>query len=86
MLFSVGYTLPYDQSGVIFSLSKVQNFLVPPGNPLVCLLGRAKNVVTFLNSISQTKTSVGGLNKAFFSPFEATKKGVKNALKGVYIG
>jgi hypothetical protein len=27
MLFSVGYTLPYDQSGVIYSLSQVQNFL-----------------------------------------------------------
>jgi hypothetical protein len=26
MLFSVGYTLPYDRSGVIFSLSQVQNF------------------------------------------------------------
>jgi hypothetical protein len=27
MLFSIGYTLPYDRSGVIFSLSQVQNFL-----------------------------------------------------------
>jgi hypothetical protein len=26
MLFSVGYTLPYDQSGLIYSLSQVQNF------------------------------------------------------------
>jgi hypothetical protein len=63
MLFSVGYKLPYDRSGVIFSLSQVQNFLVPPsGNPLMYLLvgGGAENVVTFLNSISQTKTSVGG--------------------------
>jgi hypothetical protein len=80
MLFSVGYTLPYDRSGVIFSPSKVQNFLVPPsGNPLMYLLagGRAENVVTFLNSISQTKTSVGDLNKVFFSPFETTKKVVK---------
>jgi hypothetical protein len=78
MLFSVGYTLPYDRSGVILSLSKVQNFLVPPScNPLMYLLvgGRAENVVTFLNSISQTKTSAGGLNKAFFSPFETTKRG-----------
>jgi hypothetical protein len=63
MLFSVGYTLPYDRSVVIFSLSKVQNFLVSPsGNPLMYLLvgGRTENVVTFLNSISQTKTSVWG--------------------------
>jgi hypothetical protein len=37
----------------------------------------------FFNSISQTKTSVGGLNKAF-SAFETTKMGVKKALKGVY--
>jgi hypothetical protein len=27
MLLSVGYTLPYDRPGVIFSLSQVQNFL-----------------------------------------------------------
>jgi hypothetical protein len=27
MLFSVGYTLPYDQSELIFSLSQVRNFL-----------------------------------------------------------
>jgi hypothetical protein len=32
MLFSVDYTLPYDQSGVIFSLSKVQNFLGDEGD------------------------------------------------------
>jgi hypothetical protein len=33
----------------------------PSGNPLMYLLvgGRAENVVTFLNNISQTKTSVG---------------------------
>jgi hypothetical protein len=33
----------------------------------------------FFNNISQTKTSVMGLNNAFFSPFETTKgeKGVK---------
>jgi hypothetical protein len=31
MLFSVGYTLPYDRSGVIFSLSQVQNFLGDEG-------------------------------------------------------
>jgi hypothetical protein len=52
MLFSVGYTLPYDQSGImIYSLSQVQNFLgddfkppkqkgahPPSGNPLMYLL------------------------------------------------
>jgi hypothetical protein len=32
MLFSVGYTLPYDQSGVIYSLSQVQNFLGDEGD------------------------------------------------------
>jgi hypothetical protein len=38
-IFRVGYTLPYDQPGVIFSLSQVQNFLgdegdcSPPSNP-----------------------------------------------------
>jgi hypothetical protein len=32
MLFSVGYTLPYDQSGVIYSLSHVQNFLGDEGD------------------------------------------------------
>jgi hypothetical protein len=36
--------------------------------------GRAEKMVTFLNNISQTKTSVGGLNKQFL-PFETTKKG-----------
>jgi hypothetical protein len=41
----------------------------PSGNPLMYLLagGRAEKVVTFCNNISQTKTSVGGLNKAFFT-------------------
>jgi hypothetical protein len=82
MLFSIGYTLPYDQSGVIFSLSQVKNFLgdegdccplqtpphPPSGNSLMYLLvgGRVEKMVTFLNNISQTKASVGGLNKAFF--------------------
>jgi hypothetical protein len=78
MLFSVGYTLPSDRSGVIFNLSKVQNFLVPPsGNPLMYLLvgGRAENVATLLNSISQTKTSVWGLNKAFFHHLRQQKRG-----------
>jgi hypothetical protein len=44
-------------------------FLPPSGNPLMYLLvgGRAAKVVTFLNNIYQTKTSVGGLNKAFFT-------------------
>jgi hypothetical protein len=32
MLFSVGYTLPYDQSGVIYSLSQVQNLLGDEGD------------------------------------------------------
>jgi hypothetical protein len=32
MLFSVGYTLPYDQSGVLYSLSQVQNFLGDEGD------------------------------------------------------
>jgi hypothetical protein len=32
MLFSVAYTLPYDQSGVIYSLSQIQNFLGDEGD------------------------------------------------------
>jgi hypothetical protein len=32
MLFSVGYTLPYDQSWVIYSVSQVQNFLGDEGD------------------------------------------------------
>jgi hypothetical protein len=95
MLFSVRNTLPYDLSGVFFSLSQVQNFLgddgglrplqppkhkgahPPSGNPLMYLLvgGRAEKVVTFLNTISQTKTSVGGLNKAFFHHLRHQKGG-----------
>jgi hypothetical protein len=31
-LFSVGYTLPYDRPGVIFSISQVQNFLGDEGH------------------------------------------------------
>jgi hypothetical protein len=31
-LFSVGYTFPYDRTGVIFSLSQVQNFLGDEGD------------------------------------------------------
>jgi hypothetical protein len=61
----------------------------PSGNPLMYLLYRdvAEKEVTFLNNISQTKTSVGGLTKAFFSSFGTTKKGggVKKALKALYI-
>jgi hypothetical protein len=43
--------------------------------------GRAEKVVTFLSNISQTKTSVGGLNKAFFHHLRQQKR----AFKGVYI-
>jgi hypothetical protein len=54
----------------------------PSGNPLMYLLDRdgAEKVVTFLN-ISQTKTSVGGLNKASFHHLRKQKKrgGVKKA-------
>jgi hypothetical protein len=32
MLFSVAFTLPYDQSGVIYSLSQVQTFLGDEGD------------------------------------------------------
>jgi hypothetical protein len=32
MLFSVGYMLPYDRPGAIFSLSQVQHFLGDEGN------------------------------------------------------
>jgi hypothetical protein len=48
----------------------------PSGNPLMYLLdsGCAKKVVTFLNNISQTKTSVGGLNKAFFHHLRQEKR------------
>jgi hypothetical protein len=46
-----------------------QKGMCPSGNPLMHLLvgGRAEKVVIFLNNISQTKTSVWGLNKAFFT-------------------
>jgi hypothetical protein len=35
----------------------------------------AEKVVTFLNNISQTKTEVGGLNKAFFHHLRKQKGG-----------
>jgi hypothetical protein len=35
MLFSVGYTLQFDRSGVIFSLSQVKNFLGDEGDLFV---------------------------------------------------
>jgi hypothetical protein len=47
-----------------------QNGAHPPsGNPLMYLLvgGRAEKEVTFLTTFLKTKTSVGGLNKAFFT-------------------
>jgi hypothetical protein len=48
--------------------------------------GRAEKEVTFFNNISQTKTSFGGLNKAFFHHLRQQKGGgVKKALKGVYM-
>jgi hypothetical protein len=48
--------------------------------------GRAEKVVTFLSNISQTKTSVWGLNKAFFHHLRQQKGGgQKKALKGVYV-
>jgi hypothetical protein len=96
MLFSVGYTLPYDQSGVIYSHSQYQNFLGDDGDsaPLQTPQteggtspfwqlpdvsfgwgGRAEKVVTFFNNISQTKTSVRGLNKAFFHHLRQQKGG-----------
>jgi hypothetical protein len=73
MLFSVGYTLPYDRFEVIFSLSQVQNFLGdegdcrPPskpqtdGNPLMYLLvgGHVEKVVTFLTTFLQQKQVLG---------------------------
>jgi hypothetical protein len=75
MLFSVGYTLPFDRSGVIFSLSQVQNFLAAPfnpppkqkaahppsANPLMYRLvwGRAEKVVTFLNKFLKQKQVLG---------------------------
>jgi hypothetical protein len=39
----------------------------------------------FFNNISQTKTKVWGLNKAFFHHLRQQKGGVKKALKGVYM-
>jgi hypothetical protein len=35
----------------------------------------AEKVINIFNNISQTKNSVWGLNRAFFSLFEASKKG-----------
>jgi hypothetical protein len=98
MRFSVGCALPYNWSGVIFSLSQVQNFLgderdsatfKPPNRsghiPLLAtplwifwLAGHAEKVVTFLNQISQTKTSFGGLNKAFFHHLRHNNAGHNN--------
>jgi hypothetical protein len=40
--------------------------------------GSAEKVVTFLNNISQTKTSVGGLNKAFFHHLIVLNKNPNN--------
>jgi hypothetical protein len=76
MLFSVGYTLHYDQSGVIYSLSQVQKFL--------CLGAAPKKKVTSLTTFLKQKQVLGA---SFFSTLETTKKrgGVKKALKGVYI-
>jgi hypothetical protein len=45
---------------------------------------RAEKVLTFLNNISQTKTSVGGLNKAFFHNKKGWgEKGVKTRVYNV---
>jgi hypothetical protein len=42
----------------------------------------AEKVVTFFNNISQTKNSVeGGLNRAFFLLFEASKRGWQKAVE-----
>jgi hypothetical protein len=103
MFFSVGYTLPFDRPGVIFSLSQVKNILAkrgiaplqtpkqkgahsPSGNPLMYFLvgGRAEKVVTFLNNISQTKTSVLGLNKASFHHLRQQKEGENGVKRRVY--
>jgi hypothetical protein len=67
MLFSVGYTLPYDQSWVIYSLSQVQNFLgdegahPPSSNPLMYLwLGAApKKWSLFLTTFLKQKQMLG---------------------------
>jgi hypothetical protein len=46
--------------------------------------GGAEKVASFLKHISQTKTNVGGLNKAFFHHLRQQKEGGK-VLKGVFI-
>jgi hypothetical protein len=69
MLFSVGYTLPYDRSGV------TSPFWHPPDVSFGWGSRTAKKV-HFFNNISQTETSVGGLNKAFFYHLRQHKKGV----------
>jgi hypothetical protein len=101
MLFSVGYTLPHDQFGVIYSLSQLQNFLGDEGDsaplqtpqieggtspfwqhPDVSFgWGPRRKSGYFFNNISQTKTSVGGLNKAFFHHLRQQKGGGRE--KGV---
>jgi hypothetical protein len=43
--------------------------------------GRAEKVVTFFNNISQTKTSVWGLNKAFFHHKRQQKGGGEKGVK-----
>jgi hypothetical protein len=48
--------------------------------------GGAEKVVTFINNISQTKTSIGGLNNAFCPHLRQQIGEVKKALKGLYIG
>jgi hypothetical protein len=41
----------------------------------------AENVIIIFNTISQTKTSVWGLNRAYVSLFEASKKGSVKGMK-----
>jgi hypothetical protein len=39
------------------------------------LVGGSEKVVNFLNNISQTKTSVDGINNAFFNHLRQQRKG-----------
>jgi hypothetical protein len=58
-------------------------FLQPPDVPFG--YGTAPKSHHYFKQHFSNKKSVGGKNKAFFSPFEATKRGVKRSYKGVYI-
>jgi hypothetical protein len=70
MLLSVGYTLPYDWSGVIFSLSQVHNFLgILLLTTLWCIfwLGAPKKCSLFYQHFSNENICLGPKQYIFFT-------------------